>query len=128
MFQLNNSFLRKTLVVYTLLILLLAVLPLNSTSLILNNTYVISIRLDYLVHFAVYIPWMFLVWVAYKVNFRSNFKKAFLWILIGLLFACVSEGIQYFLTYRSFNINDMLGNSIGVVLGSAFFAFPTRKG
>ena len=37
------------------------------------------------------------------------------------IFAGGVEGIQYLLSYRAFNINDMIGNIIGVVLG--FIAF-----
>ena len=125
--QQNPSLFRKALLFYSIVIIVLAVLPLNSTSVVLNHTYIISIRLDYLVHFAVFIPWMFLVWQGKRVSFKTDFKKAILWILIGLLFASSSEGLQYFLTYRSFNINDLLGNSIGILLGSCFFAFQNRK-
>ncbi|RLD50386.1 MAG: hypothetical protein DRJ05_19680, partial [Bacteroidetes bacterium] len=38
-------------------------------------------------------------------------------VLISLIFAFSLEGIQYFLPYRAFNINDMVANGIGVILG-----------
>ena len=28
-----------------------------------------------------------------------------------------AEGVQYFLTYRAFNVNDMISNVIGMMLG-----------
>jgi glycopeptide antibiotics resistance protein len=127
MIQIKTSFLRKALGAYTLLIMVFAILPLNATSLVLNNIYIVSIRLDYLVHFAIFIPWMFLVRMAYHVSFREDLKRALLWVLVGLLLACISEGVQYFLTYRSYNINDLLGNIIGVILGAGFFTFAGRK-
>ena len=37
-----------------------------------------------------------------------------------------TEGVQYFLTYRSYNINDLLSNFLGVLLGAiAFFFIPS---
>jgi VanZ family protein len=41
-----------------------------------------------------------------------------LMISLGLLAAFATEGVQYFLTYRSYNINDLLSNFLGVVLGA----------
>jgi glycopeptide antibiotics resistance protein len=38
-------------------------------------------------------------------------------LLGGILFAFVMEAIQYVLPYRAFNINDLLANGLGVVLG-----------
>jgi len=38
-------------------------------------------------------------------------------VVYGLLMASVAEGVQYFLTYRSYNINDMIANWMGVVVG-----------
>ena len=36
----------------------------------------------------------------------------------GLLMAFATEGVQYFLTYRSYNVNDLLSNFLGVLIGS----------
>ena len=41
------------------------------------------------------------------------------WLLTGLLFASATEGLQYFLPYRAFNINDLLANLIGIMAGFA---------
>lgn len=41
------------------------------------------------------------------------------WLLTGLLFASATEGLQYFLPYRAFNINDLLANLLGVMVGFA---------
>ena len=41
------------------------------------------------------------------------------WLLTGLLFASTTEGLQYFLPYRAFNINDLLANLLGVMVGFA---------
>jgi len=125
--QLQISHYRKALLIYTLLIFITAVIAINSYEKSLNNTYVLSFRLDYLIHFVVFIPWMWLVWKAYSVNFRKNFLQALTWVFLGLIFAGLTEGIQYFIPYRAFNINDLLANSIGVVLGSLLFVFPNSR-
>lgn len=42
-------------------------------------------------------------------------------MLIFLLsFAVISEILQKIIPYRTFNINDLISNSIGIVLGFAF--------
>jgi len=56
-----------------------------------------------------FIPWAF---------FRPAFGiKPSWWFLPGLLFAAGSEGVQYLLPYRAWNINDLVANSLGVVFG-----------
>lgn len=52
------------------------------------------------------------------------------WLLTGLLFASTTEGLQYFLPYRAFNINDLLANLLGVMLGFAvliLYHFTTKN-
>ncbi|MBN1227066.1 MAG: hypothetical protein JXA79_08735 [Deltaproteobacteria bacterium] len=34
------------------------------------------------------------------------------------MFAQGTEGIQYLLPYRAYNVNDLLANSIGITLGA----------
>jgi len=92
--------------------LLLVVLPLNDAKTsFLTDTYVVKIRLDYLVHTAIFFPFILLIKLAYPV-------ARVLWIItLGIIFAGFCEGIQYLLPYRSFNINDLLANVIGIMLG-----------
>ncbi|MBU4502678.1 MAG: VanZ family protein [Nanoarchaeota archaeon] len=87
------------------------IMPINSSEQ-LNNITVLQLRGDYFFHGALFIPWAYF-------SFTNN-KSIFLWLFIGLLVAGLSEGIQYLLPYRSFNINDILANSIGIFLGFAF--------
>lgn len=112
---------KTALIVFTVILVLLSVLPINSTSSTINHTYVVKIRLDYLLHYVVFFFWMFLVWASTNVSFRTDFRKTTFIILLCLLFAFVNELFQYFLPYRAFNINDLLANSIGVLLGSILF-------
>jgi len=111
---------------YSLLLVLLSVLPVNSSNNVINHTTVLKIRLDYFVHFAIYIPWIILLQQLTKKNFRSNTLETCLLILAGLFFSFANEGIQYFLPYRAFNINDLMGNALGIILGSIvfFLRFP----
>ena len=107
--------------IYTVVLILLAVLPINSSESAINNTNVVSIRLDYLLHFAVFIPWMFLLRRYSGVSFRADAGKAVLLLLAGIGFAVANEAVQYVLPYRAFNINDLVANSVGVVLGAGMF-------
>lgn len=106
---------------YILFVLLLMALPLNSTKQ-LNDITVISFRGDYFFHALVFLPWMFFRQV-YKVNITA-------WLITGVLFACGSEGLQYLLPYRAWNINDLLANALGVLLGFIIFTllklFPQK--
>ena len=111
---------------YCLALLLLAILPINGVSSPLNHTFIVKVRLDYLFHSLVFIPWMLLISFAFT---NGNRNKRFSYILLllsyGLLTAIITEGIQYFLPYRSFNINDLLANLIGVTIGIILLPFFT---
>ena len=123
----KEKFIRSILWGYIILIFVLAVLAINGKESVLNNNYIFKIRLDYLVHFGIFIPLMWLASKAYNVNFHKNIIKTVFWILIGFCIAGLSEGIQFFIPYRSFNINDLAANGIGVVLGTAFFLVKKKK-
>ena len=100
---------------YIVILVLLAVLPINSMSKTnINDIYVVRIRFDYLLHSVVFIPFAMLYFKAVKPIALNN-----IWFIAGagILLATFTEGIQYFLTYRSYNINDLLANYLGVLLG-----------
>lgn len=106
---------------YFTFITLLVTLPINSAS-ELNNISIISFRGDYFFHALVFLPWMFFQPVC-KMNKT-------VWFITGVLFACGSEGLQYLLPYRAWNINDLLANALGVLLGFIIFTllklFPQK--
>jgi glycopeptide antibiotics resistance protein len=84
----------------------------------LNDITILHFRGDYFFHTFMFMPWAF---------FITNFKTSiWLWLILGLIFASGSELIQYYLRYRAFNINDLLANSIGIVLGYIGFYFYTK--
>jgi glycopeptide antibiotics resistance protein len=111
--------LRKMSLAYTLLIIMLVTLPINGEDQLfgsLNTTYVVQIRLDYLSHIALFFPWIVLGGYAWENHYWPTSKRWTVGILT-LLFAALCEYIQMLLSYRSFNINDLIANSLGVLLG-----------
>lgn len=83
-------------------------LPINSAG-ELNNVTIISFRGDYFFHALLFVPWAF-----FRAGFRMN---VWAWSALGLVFAAGSEGLQYLLPYRAYNINDLVSNMLGIVLG-----------
>ncbi len=106
-------------VAYTGIVLLLVALPINGEDQFLgklNDNYVLQIRLDYISHVLLFIPWVMFVWLGW------DWLKKGRQIQLGLLaasvgFAVACECIQWPLTYRTFNINDLVSNSLGILLG-----------
>jgi VanZ family protein len=82
----------------------------------LNNNYLLNIRWDYLVHALVYIPLVPMIMIALNGWKVKMYGRASI-VILSLLFAFSLEGIQYFLSYRAFNINDLMANGVGVILG-----------
>jgi len=119
--------LRTLFLLYSLLVLSFAFISLSASKTTLNNTFVLSLRLDYLIHFSLFMLWMAIAHFAYQINFKKNLRNAIVWIFVGLLYCWFTEAVQLFIPYRSFNINDLLANSIGVLIGSVFFMIPLKK-
>ncbi len=88
----------------------------------LSNIMVLELRLDYLVHGCLFIPLVMLWRWAYPGHTWR--------LIIGgcLVLAAGLEGIQFFLSYRSWDINDMIGNACGVFLGAALSGCLRTKG
>jgi VanZ family protein len=108
-------------------LVLLSVLPINSSGSSINHIFVVSIRLDYLLHCLVYIPLVFFAWMDKEMNiFRVPFKTVG-WVIVLLAFGIVTEWIQFFLPYRAFNINDLIANALGVMIGFVLFVFSFYK-
>ncbi len=93
-------------------ILLLVTLPINSAG-ELNDVTVLRFRGDYFFHALMFMPWAF-----FQPAFRFSTWQ---WLALGLLFAFGSEGVQYLLPYRAYNVNDLVSNGLGVVLGSLVY-------
>ena len=114
-------------ITYAIIVVILHVIPIGSGDInALNKTEIGTLRLDYLLHALVFIPWAIIVWLIYGINFWETPGKAFLWLFAGILFAAGAEYIQYFLPYRTFNIYDVLGNVTGVIIGASVFFWKKR--
>ena len=108
----EKPLLKNIFLVYVVFIMLLAIAPLGNSG-VLNKTTILSFRADHILHVLQFIPWAF-----FCIRTKQNFPLWFFW---GIFFAVVSEGVQYLLPYRSFNVSDMLANGIGVVSGFVIF-------
>jgi VanZ family protein len=110
---------------YTIGIILVSVLPVNSKSpsFPLNSNHLFHIRLDHLVHAIIFIPWVVVIWLVIRFNFRTVPLKATACLALCLLFAAAMEFVQYFLPYRTFSIYDLLANGAGVILGFILLLF-----
>ena len=103
---------------YCIILFLLAALPINGESSSFNNIHIVKIRLDYLFHTIIFLPFLPLAMEIKSTNSqRKSILKILSLIVIGVLFAAITEFIQLYLPYRTFNINDIIANSIGVILG-----------
>lgn len=110
---------RKGFWIYFVAVVLLIILPINGDRFNLNDIMIISIRGDYFFHALVFIPWAFFM--------TSMRQPLWLWLILGLLFSTGTEMLQYLLPYRRFNINDLISNSLGIVLGMAFLTLFSAK-
>ena len=109
---------------YLLILLLGTVLPLSSVSPSLNDNYTLHIRWDYLLHALVYIPLPVLLGLYLKRRSTERSEprigKYRLWILIVLFTLPVTvllEVLQLVIPYRAFNINDLMANGVGAIIG-----------
>lgn len=96
--------------------------PLGGLNTTLTHTTVIHLRLDYLLHVLILAP-LAPLW-------RLGFPRHSLWLIIppGLALAVGLEGVQYLLPYRAWNVNDAIGNGVGVLFSPLLLAIrrPSR--
>jgi len=109
---------------YLLILLIGTLVPFSHGSTVLSDNYTLHIRWDYLIHAFAYLPMPVLLGLVFLIRAKDKAlqqSKSFsFWIgilLIALLIAACFEALQLIIPYRSFNINDMLANCIGVLLG-----------
>lgn len=107
---------------YLAFLVMIVVVPLGGLNTTLMDTSLFQLRLDYLVHAVVFAP-LVVLW-------RLSFTRHPLWLIIltGLALAVGLEGIQYLLPYRAWNVNDALGNAVGVVMGCALVGVMKSRG
>ena len=99
---------------YFILLAILMWAPLNGLGIPLDN-YIFGLRADHLLHASVFIPCTLFLWDVFGRG-MTNGRKWAVWataVAVGLL----TEGVQYLLPYRGFDINDLVANALGVTLG-----------
>ena len=104
---------------YIATVLLLMWLPLNGLGLPLNN-FVLGIRADHLLHASVYLPCVLAI-------AALTHRRGWLPWAMALLMACATECVQYLLPYRGFDINDLVSNLLGVVVGGLLLRKLVRR-
>jgi VanZ family protein len=110
---------------YCLAVLFLSVAAINGTG-ALNKTKVAGLRSDYLLHALMFIPFMALVLWRWGGEIRNN-ARFFIALGAGLALAAVSEGVQWFLPYRTFNLLDLGANCLGMAIGALLAGCGRRK-
>ena len=65
-----------------------------------------------------FMPWGFLMFISLYTLERPTVQTYVLTILLGLTFACAIEAWQYFLPSRVADINDIIWNTVGTLLGA----------
>jgi len=109
---------------YILILILGSVLPLNSESSSLNNDYTLRIRHDYWLHVLIYLPIPVLLGLYLKgrseEQIQLQINKFRFWTLIALfsfIITALFELVQLWIPYRVFNINDLISNGVGAIIG-----------
>ena len=109
--------------VYLLALLLATLIPLSTgdTASTLNDNYTFSIRWDYLLHALVYMPLPVLMSFSKQINPNGSGKmkrKTLMKVVFFLLiFGVAFEFMQLLLPHRTFNVNDLIGNTAGIMFG-----------
>ena len=113
--------------------MVLTLIPLGSLNATLNDNYTLHIRWDYLLHALVYLPLSFFISAIFVKNAvktgSDEMEYKIPWILVILVAGLIVvsfELVQKALPYRSFNINDMMANGIGAILGLFLFRLFRR--
>ena len=93
--------------------------PLNGVGIPLDN-YILGLRSDHLLHASVYIPCtLFLMDLFRGRSTKAGGRKhqVFLTWLAAVAIGLLTEGVQYLLPYRGYDVNDLIANALGVTLG-----------
>ncbi len=102
---------------YLLLLLAGALIPLGNGLATLSNNYTLNVRADYLLHALFYIP-LPVVLLLSKWGRKGGWVPV---ILISLLVIILFESVQLLVPYRAFNINDLIANGVGVLIGLGLY-------
>jgi len=106
-----KNIIRALFVIYFVALVVVTVIPLGGVSTSLSGTEVLSLRMDYLLHALVFLP-LVTLWKLSKPAHP-------LWVIIvaGIGLAALAEISHIWIPYRAYNINDLIGNALGALLG-----------
>lgn len=100
-------------IIWFAVIVILSVIPDDTPNTV--NLIKFEIRLDYLLHFLIYLP---LGFALMKWSYLNKKKYYFLcFISLFLFMGIIPEIVQLFIPYRTFNPYDLLFNLAGVLSG-----------
>lgn len=114
-----HKYARWSLLLYLIVLVTVSVIPLGSVSREITNVTVIHLRGDYFLHLLVYLPMISLMLFSFP-----KWKWGMVVIALG-----IGVGLEYFqmlLSYRAFNINDLVANVAGVLVGGGIYPLITR--
>ncbi|MCR5444690.1 MAG: VanZ family protein [Bacteroidales bacterium] len=94
--------------------------PLNGVGIPLDN-YILGLRADHLLHASVYLPCALFL----KDLFARRWALTAWLCAVGI--GLLTEGVQYLLPYRGFDINDLIANTLGITLGWVAFLLVRRR-
>ena len=114
----NSRARRKWAALYFVFLAVLMWAPLNGLGIPLDN-YVFGLRLDHLLHGSVYILCPF-----FLMDYL-NFRKGHI-LLMAVVIGIFTEFVQYLLPYRGFDVNDLVANVMGCLVGWALL-LPVLK-
>jgi VanZ family protein len=117
--------------VYVFVVFLLNVFPIYGFHTSVGHNYIIHIRLDYWIHAVMFLPWMALTLFGFpgcSLDSGKPLLRKTMLLLSGILFAIFCESIQYFIAWRTFNINDLAANLLGVMVGLPVIFFLPERG
>lgn len=81
-------------------------------------------RIDYVEHLVIYFFLGFFFIMYQRKNTRMNI---ILYIILGIILASLTEGVQLFVRGRTFNPVDLIYNSFGITLGLFITYIINRK-
>ena len=113
----------KFLIIYAAFAFILHLVPVGSGIKIADLPFA-GIDPEHLIHVAIFLPWMVLVWIYVnknKLTGTTRFNTIIVWFFAGVLLAVIAEGTQYFIPYRSFNLIDAGFSVLGIILGATIF-------
>jgi len=123
----------KAIIVYLVIVFILHVIPTSAgdgEGLGLSSRMIFFVRADYLLHFLIFIPLMVLVWLYLNqenITGTARVNHALLWLVGGICFAFLMEGLHLLLPYRTFNPVDFFLNAAGVIMGAVVFLWDPVK-